>query len=111
MSMQTFAIALEAAEAPYREVIFRETYGHLAPDKNRTYRGHVTFAVGCFGSDNLNPTAMECEFGDLESSPWFFDAIQELLRSQEVEVGCVYRWDGSFRNYKFRGAIKKLTLS
>lgn len=102
------------------------TWGHLAPKKNKTYRGRIVYAVGCFGSDNLNPTVIESDFGDLSSSPWFYDAIQELIGGGDApktkknpfstydgssymlgglinKQGCVYEWTGTMRNYQFTG--------
>lgn len=98
-------------ESRYRSEIAKETWGHLAPEKNRTYRGHIIFAIGCFGSDELNPTALECEFGKLESSPWFFDSLMGFMQSFKTEIGSVYRWDGSVRNYTFKGVLKKMKIS
>jgi hypothetical protein len=106
MSHQNIADAFAPAEARYRAQVMAETWGHLAPKRNKIYRGHVTFAIGCFGSDHLNPTCLSCEFEDLESSPWFFDALNDFLQSLETEAGCVYRFDGTFRNYEFKGTVK-----
>jgi hypothetical protein len=82
----------------------------LAPKRNKTYRGHIVFAVGCFGSDNLNPTAIECELSGLNGGPWFYDALQDFMQSFETEAGGVYRWDGTFRNYEFKGVLQRLKL-
>lgn len=124
MSAQTIADVFAPAEASYREDVRRATWGHLTPKKNKTYRGRVVYALGCFGSGELNPTVLHCDFGDLESSPWFYDALHEFLDSiswepgQEFrprkghgDVGCVYEWTGTFRNYKFRGAVKEVFRS
>lgn len=95
--------AFAPVEAKYREAVMVDTFGHLAPKKNYTYRGRIVYAVGCFGNDPLNPTVLACDFGDLHSSPWFFDHLMEFVREQKGEVGCVYEFNGSFRNYVFRG--------
>jgi hypothetical protein len=110
MSSQTIADAFAPAEAHYKAEVMSNTWGHLAPHKNKTYRGHIVFAVGCFGSDHLNPTALECEFKGLDSSPWFFDAMQNFLRNMETSEGHVYRFDGTFRNYEFKGRVRELKL-
>ena len=65
-----------------------------------------------------------CEFGELEDSPWFFDAIQDFLRDGESpdgydgfsymlgdlknEHGCVYEWTGELKNYTFNGERRLL---
>jgi hypothetical protein len=95
---------------------------HLAPEKNKNYRGHIVFAVGCCGNDDLNPTVMEMEFGALDGGPWFFDAVMKLIQCNTRRVGfpdhkeifaagTVWRFDGSFRNYVFRGKFTRLELS
>jgi hypothetical protein len=111
MSAQTMADVFAPAEARYRQVVLANTWGHLAPRRNETYRGHIIFAVGCFGDDRLNPTALACEFGELDSSPWFYDALQGFLQDQQTEEGHVYRFDGTFRNYKFTGKIRRLVVA
>jgi hypothetical protein len=109
MSAQSMAEAWAPVDAHYKAEVYKETWGHLAPRRNKIYRGHVTFALGCFGSDYLNPTVLECGI-DIDSSPWFFDALIEFLQSLEGEIGGVYRWDGTFRNYTFKGSVRRVPL-
>lgn len=110
MSHQCLADALVSWEARYAAEVAKDTWGHLAPRKNKTYRGHIVFAAGCFGSDDLNPTALRCEFKGLDSSPWFFDAMADFLASLEVEAGEVYCFEGTFRNYEFSGTVRPVAL-
>lgn len=109
MSAQSMADAFAPVEARYHAQVLESTWGHLAPRKNKKYRGHVVFALGCFGSDYLNPTVLVCEIG-LDGSPWFFEALMDFLRSLEGDEGGVYRWDGIFRNYEFSGSFRRLPL-
>ena len=110
MSAQTIHDAFAPSEALYRAQILAETWGHLAPKKGRSYRGHIVFAVGCFGDDPLNPTALDCEFRGLVSSPWFFEAISQFMGAQRHAVGGVFRFDGVFRDYEFLGTIRRLLV-
>ena len=110
MSAQNISEVFGPIELRNRERVLSATWGHLAPRRNRTYKGFIVFAVGCFGDDPLNPVAIQCEFRGLDSSPWFFDFMNRFLGEQGVEAGCVYRFDGVFRNYSFDGKVKKLTL-
>lgn len=107
------AYSMDQAWAPitahYRAEVFKATWGHLAPRKNKTYRGQVTFALGCYGSDELNPTVLECTI-EIDDSPWFFDAMIEFLESLKGEGGGVYRWDGTFKNYDFKGTVRRIPL-
>lgn len=97
-----------AIEQSNRNIALQNTFGHLAPKKSKIYKGRLVFAVGCFGNDNLNPTALFCEFDGLDSSPWFFDAMTEFMEAQKVDEGCVYEFRGTFTNYEFKGHIKLL---
>lgn len=111
-------------EAMNREIVLKQTFGHLAPKKNTTYRGHVVWSLGVFGSEYLNPTVLECELGELQSSPWFFDALMDFLgkihdnkpngefwsvhERRDATEGRIFRWDGTFRNYTFCGKVREL---
>jgi hypothetical protein len=119
MSAQTMADVWAPVDAHYRQQVLKETWGHLAPKKNRKYKGFIVFAIGCFGSDHLNPTVLSCELKDLESSPWFYEALCEWLSDQQecddeksaFKIGNVYRFDGFFRNYEFVGEFRQLRMS
>ena len=112
MSAYTMQEAFASAEAQYRSKVMAHTWGHLAPSKGRTYRGHIIFAIGCFGSDNLNPMPLTCEFKGLDSSPWFYDSLIQFLQELDKSdcEGTVWRFDGTFRNYEFKGSIQQLQL-
>src|SRR5687768_9856291 len=70
------------------QIVAKETWGHLAPKRNMTYRGVIRFAIGIYDSGDLNPTPIHCELKsrteELHSSPWFYDAINEWL--QDIAV-------------------------
>ena len=102
--------AFAPVEARNRANVMKATWGHLAPSQGRAYKGHIVFAVGIFGSDHLNPTAIACNFRGLDSSPWFFDAMADFMTEQRGKPGCIYRFDGTFKDYKFVGTIKRLRL-
>ena len=108
MSHSEFAHAFDTHEANYRARVLEETWGHLAPKENKTYRGHIIFADSVFQNEVC---VLECEFGKLDSSPWFYDALMEFLHAAEHKPGTVWRWDGTFRNYQFTGKIRQLTLT
>lgn len=110
MSAQTMADAWAPVQALYHEQVARATWGHLAPRKNKAYRGYVVFALGCYDSGELNPTPLACEFAGLDDSPWFYEAINDFIQTFGGEPGDIYRWEGSFRNYAFKGVLKKMRL-
>ena len=104
----SLADAFAPIEAHYEAKAQEQTWGHLAPKKNKTYRGRIVYAIGCYSHDRLNPTVLVCKFSDLEDSPWFMQALDEFLSEQEFQVGCVYEFLGGFRNYVFHGSITTL---
>lgn len=110
MSAQTIQDAFAPVYAEYQMCVIEDTWGHLAPIRNKKYRGHIVFAAGQYDCGDLNPTAIESEFDGLENSPWEYEAVTNFMRVQKVECGKVYRFDGYFRNYKFVGTVRQLQL-
>lgn len=102
----SIASAMAPIEAINKEIVMQDTWGHLAPIKNKTYSGHFTYASSCFGANN--PIMLSFEFKDLDSSPWLYNALQDLLYSLKTEPGIVYKFEGTIRNYKFKGDISQL---
>lgn len=117
---------MDAAFAPimlkYHCEILEATWGHLAPKKNRTYRGHIEFAFGSFGNDSLNACILSAELKtrngeELSSSPWFYEALQEFCDKWATgynegyeNAGKVFRFEGTFRNYEFVGQTRQMNL-
>lgn len=115
MSAQTIADVFAPVEARYREAVLRNTWGHLAAEKNKTYPGRIVFSFGVYESGDLNPTILVCDFGecddDLNGGPWFYNAINDFLgRFTPGKQGCIYEWTGHFRNYRFVGRKPRLVL-
>lgn len=110
-----------------QEEIFAMTWGHLAPKKNHTYRGHIVWALDLYDCGYLNPKVLECELPGLSDSPWFYDAMIDSLQKIHDEMfsdhrktfwgpsnreiataGTIWRWEGTFRNYTFKGKVRQL---
>lgn len=111
MSHQNLADAFAPAEERNRQRVIEETWGHLAPKKNKSYAGRIVFAIGCYDSGSLNPTPLVCDLKGLDDSPFFCAAIVEWLQElpeEHRQPGCVYAWRGAFRNYEFSGTITRL---
>jgi hypothetical protein len=106
---QTMAAAFAPIDAANREAVSQSTWGHLAPEKNVTYRGGILFCKSEYNSGTITLIASKFE---LDSSPWFYDAIYEFLYSFEnLEAGAVYKLNATFRNYRWWGTpIKQLAL-
>lgn len=110
MSAQTIHDAFQPAEQLYRAAVLRDTWGHLAPDKGRKYLGFVVFACGEFG----DIVSLHSDFGTLDSSPWFYDALSDFMAGhalkENTDGGAVFRFDGHFRNYRFVGKVRRLKV-
>lgn len=109
MSHQCIADAFAEVEARFKEEVMEDTWGHLAPLKNRVYRGRVVYAVGCFGTPNPNIIVSEfktCDGKELDGSPWFYNSIHDFINTLPHEAGCVYEFKGTFRNYQYNGTVK-----
>jgi hypothetical protein len=102
--MSAIAEAFAPLDARYREAVMRDTWGHLAPTKNKKYPGYILF---CHASDGyLCP--IDYDFIGLPGSPWLHDAVIDFISDNTPEQCVIYRFDGSFKNYKFTGTIKKV---
>ena len=86
-----------------REMAFRDTWGHLAPEKNVTYRSKILFCVSEYNSIGT------CLISDgMPNSPWMFDAIHEYINSfDKIDAG-VYEIKATLRNYRFWGKPVKV---
>jgi len=107
----SFQSACQSWELAQKEELQYATFGHLAPRKNKTYKGHIVWALGCLGDDHLNPTILDFKLGSLSSSPWFFNSASDFLSTISSESGTVWRWEGTFRNYKFIGKFQQISIS
>ncbi len=103
MSAQNIADVFASAEVVYKERQMQATWGHLAPVRNKKYRGRIVYAVGCYCG---TPVILHCEFKDLPDSPWLYEHVQNFMFAQEGEEGCVYEFVGFFRNYEFEGTVR-----
>lgn len=92
--------AFAPAQLAYSMIIQKETWGHLAPVKNRIYRGCIVFSISAYG----DMVILDSNWGKLPDSPWLFDAMHDFVFEDDKLVhGAIYRFDGTLRNYKFNG--------
>lgn len=90
--------AFAPAEAIYRHTVIRATFGHLAPKPEHTYEGYILFTLGAYG----DITVIRDDFGDLPSSPWYFDDLNDFV-GRKIEgkaEGTVWRFEGIYRKGK-----------
>lgn len=105
--MSSFGDTLAEYEAIQKEIVCRETFGHLAPQEDRAYPGRIVFGASPYWSQGV--VILFCEFEGLGDSPWFYEAVNDFISDQENKAGCVYEFMGQIRNYEFTGKLKMLT--
>lgn len=86
--------------------IYSQTWGHLAPMKNTTYKGKIVIARSQFESGTTH--LIDFEIPNLESSPWFYEGLTDALyemtankKDSKFQKGKCYNADITFRNYKY----------
>jgi hypothetical protein len=92
----------------YQEAVYQDTWGHLAPKKNVTYKGQILVAKSGYGGSDRKIIEMEWE--NLDDSPWLFDHVNNWIwdsRDLMKEDG-VYWIKTTFRNYRMWGKIAKI---
>lgn len=100
---------MDAAMAPVRlankQAVYKATWGHLAPKRNRIYQGYIVFSISAFG----DMVVIDADFAGLPDSPWLYDAVNDFAFEDNALVhGAVYRFTGTFRNYRFTGTREAL---
>lgn len=104
---QSWAETFAPIQSHYRNAVLQDTWGHLAPQKNRSYKLSILFMVSEYG--NTGNTLIDTKLADdLKDSPWLYDAINEEINKHELKDSGVYRIDGTFRNFRFYGKPKKV---
>lgn len=107
MSAQTMRDAFAPIMARYRSEIMAATWGHLAPRQRKSYSGYVLFAVPEY--DCGTPCIIQADFKGLNDSPWLYDVMWDFASKTNV-VG-VYRFEGTFQNYEFKGITQRLATN
>ena len=92
-------------------IVTQQTFGHLAPKKNTTYKGEILVAVSVY--DSCNPVILNMTWDNLEDSPWIYDAVNDYIWKLDefFEGGKVYKIKATFRNYRFWGKPKECILN
>lgn len=94
--------ALLEWDAHERNKIIGQTFGHLAPKKNCCYPATIVFAFTEHGEwiviqDNL------------PGSPWMCGALNDFISDLVDKVG-IYKFVGTFKNYKFTGKLESIKI-
>lgn len=109
----SLASAMAPVEAMNRAIVMHNTWGHLAPEPRRLYRGEILFAHGDYGDLSV----ITCKFKDLPDSPWFFDHLNEFAADKAFKRprGTLLRFTGTYMMFKngncrFSGKVLRVTV-
>jgi hypothetical protein len=103
---QSWGKVFAPIDAANKDAVLQNTWGHLAPQKNTTYRGKLLFCKSEYNSGSITLISSKMV---IDSSPWFYDSVYEFLYSfDELEYGHVYQINATWRNYKWWGKPVKV---
>lgn len=105
----SFGDAAASWDAVNRERVKEDTWGHLAPKRDSEYTIHA-FVTGGVHACERTPVFVSLDTGrKLTSSPWLFDALQELadkLWNDDDHSGKLREFKGTMHNYRFKGQVR-----
>lgn len=102
---QSWSEVFAPVEARNRSIVQQDTWGHLAPVKNISYKCRILFSVSGYSTGT---TLIDSSFEGLEDSPWLYEAMNEMIQSDQDREYGVYLFEGNFKNYKWKGDTKLL---
>jgi hypothetical protein len=92
---------------------FNNTWGHLAPKKNVTYKGHIVVMEAQHGEYGWGTLVLSYDFGDI-NGPFTHEDImrnvsdQITLKNDDTKI---YKVEVSFRNYVYYLGKSKVIAS
>jgi hypothetical protein len=109
----SLATAFAPAEAAHRSAVMHATWGHLAPEPRRLYRGEILFAHGDYGDH----VVIRCKFKDLPDSPWFYDQLTDWTSDKAFKHprGTILKFEGTYMMFKngkgrFSGQVRRVRV-
>ena len=89
----------------YTAVVFNNTWGHTAPQKNISYKGLIRFVLTDHSHYGCQPIVLEYDFPNLDAGPYIHDALFSDVcnwnKTNDLESGVIYERIITFRNYRF----------
>jgi hypothetical protein len=58
-----------------KQAVLKDTWGHLAPVRGKSYRGYIVFTKTAYGDLSI----VDSDFNNLPDSPWLFDAMNDFV--------------------------------
>lgn len=99
---------LYAPGGAYKEAVMQNTWGHLAPQKNITYKGKLLISNSGYG--NSGQQIVEMEWNNLQDNPWIYDFVHNWLwdNRELMKDDGIYLINTTFRNYRMWGKPIKI---
>jgi hypothetical protein len=102
----SLAEAFAPAEDLYRSQVMHATWGHLAPEERKPYRGWIVFTHGTHGDLTIVDWYLKRGKTELPGSPWLFQQLNEFTANECMKrqsQGVIYRWEGTYLMFKNGG--------
>lgn len=96
----------------YHAAVFNNTWGHMAPQKNISYKGIVRFVLTDHSHYGCQPIILEYDFPNLQG-PYMhdelFNDVCDWKKTDDLKSGVIYERTLTFRNYRFYyGKVKEV---
>lgn len=93
----------------FHAAVFNNTWGHMAPKNNVSYKGKVRFCITDHSHYGCQPIIVTYDFIGL-NGPYIHDELFDAVcdwDTEDLKVGVLYERELTFRNYRFYyGKIK-----
>lgn len=116
----SLAQVLGEIEAHNREIVYQETWGHLAPKVKEVYEGFILFTHGCHGDITVIQWDFKLPDGtELDASPWLYRDMHDFVGDHIMakdHPGGIWRFDGTFKRNKngtsrWTGKVRPMRVS
>jgi hypothetical protein len=105
--MQHIAEIMADYNEAKKQVVLADTWGYLAPKKEKEYRIKILFSESSYGGEGTS--LIDTKLGDgLKDSPWLYDAILYRINKAMKRKPGVYLIDGVIKNYRIVGKSKQI---
>ena len=96
-------LGAQSSYGSYGQAVLANTWGHLAPKKNTTYRGKAIIMKSTHGEYGSGSLVLDYDLGEI-SGPYTHSDLIGILGSielPETDEICLYEVSVTFRNYVY----------
>lgn len=83
--------------------IFNDTWGHMAPVKDKPYKGHIIVLQATHGEYGYGTLVLDYDFPDINGPYIHYDVVRRLCDNVLIsdEDRNIYKIPVTFRNYRY----------